>query len=286
VSDDRYTDLLGSARSFLARYYATATPDRRLDVHRQLDALLGPGTPDPRDPARLITATAGELATACGEVMAGPALRDPDRAVVVLLAKLGDRSRRIERSAAADAATAAGETRSTAADVAAAERWLSDSPATAAVLDRDLDLEFPASEGNPVLTLARGIARTSMLLTRWRQTTATSGPTTRPSGHSGPEPASIATALTATAASDVTAWAAVIAAWATHAVSTRWGTGARVYAVDDQAMHVARALLAAGVTREYAQASMHAQCRESDKAEPPKTLRGFLPGILRSAPAP
>jgi hypothetical protein len=102
----------------------------------------------------------------CAEVLR-EGMKDPDKAIVVLLAKLSDTSDLSAERQRRELEERADEERTEAHDVAAAEAWLVDRPDVAAAIDVQLDAEGLVA-GDALQDSVRRITARSLLLAAWR----------------------------------------------------------------------------------------------------------------------
>jgi hypothetical protein len=141
---------------------------RRHDVAQQLVASLTTGARVKRgEVARAYTIA--RLAEKCTEVRS-EGVHKRDRAIVVLLKKLGDTSdgsapgRRQQES---DEREADRDDVTSAAELTVAITWITDQPDVLASIDRQLALEYPAGDGK-TLDLARTIAKNERIRAAYR----------------------------------------------------------------------------------------------------------------------
>jgi hypothetical protein len=161
-------------RDAIAAWLNEFHPDddsRRRDVARQLLLTLTPTGASIKRGHVVRAGSVARLAAKCLEVYRDGSIRRRDRAIVVLLKKLGDTSdgsapgeqeRQVyDRQAMDDAATAENE-------LTAAVVWLAEHRDIAESIDRQLALEYPAGEGK-TLELARGIAKNQRIVDAYRE---------------------------------------------------------------------------------------------------------------------
>lgn len=151
---------------FIARFYGAATSQRRTDVKQQLMlTLTADGAKFKRGTAR--AGSLERLAAKCREVLQ-EGVRDPDKAIVVLLTKLND-------STDVTAVAVAAEHHQHASDNAARTRelfdacsWIDEHPDVAEAVAAQLARDFDGLEANDVTASARRIARESLVLAAYR----------------------------------------------------------------------------------------------------------------------
>jgi hypothetical protein len=161
-----------AALELLDRFYPKPGRRRR-DVEQQLRDTLNGGAKLDRH-TRVRAGSAARLDAKCREVLTE--VRDPDKAIRVLLLKLGDTS----DGSAPGVAVAANDVdeshraeRTTAADLVEAYAYFDEHPTAAATLEAELrteDLIADTRDTDPadVLAISRRIARTSIVLRHWK----------------------------------------------------------------------------------------------------------------------
>lgn len=165
------SDLLAASAdiaAFCRGYYRSASPARKADVGRQLLEALNGGTV--LRGQRVQAYTLERLEAKCREVLEEN-VRDSDKAIVVLLAKLADTSDGSApgaQQAAAVAETARRDEVDTARDLEVAEAWLRSAPGAVMAIETQLDRDFPG-ELDEVVALARLVARNALVLEAWRR---------------------------------------------------------------------------------------------------------------------
>jgi hypothetical protein len=151
---------------FLDTYYPTHDR-RRGDVERQMAATLTVGAKLDRN--TLIRAgSVDRLAAKCRETI-DEGVRDADKAIVVLLRKLADTSDGSAPGvtvAKADADEQRRDEQTTAADEAAAERWLNDHLAVAASIEEQLNRDGLAGDDD-FTRMSRRVARRTLVIAAW-----------------------------------------------------------------------------------------------------------------------
>jgi hypothetical protein len=166
--------LPADAIAFLREFYPRSRTEktRREDVARQIVATLNGGTPLRR--GQIVYAyTAERLAARCRDVIR-EGVTDPDKAIVVLLLKLGDTTDVTEQAARAAAEQRQAEEYDTAAELIAAEDWLAEQPLIEASIDAELERQgcaAVADESEPeqrFQATCRRFVRTSLVLEAWR----------------------------------------------------------------------------------------------------------------------
>lgn len=169
---DALAQLPKPALDFLRTFYPrnTANAERRTDVAQQLCATLNGGAEYRGQ--RVQAFTVDRLATKCRDVMR-EGVRDPDKAIAVLLLKLGDTSDQSAPGvtvAKIDAAQSLADERETNADLERASAWLSDHPDVDASIDEQLERDgFERDlDETDVRRITRNIARNSLILAAWR----------------------------------------------------------------------------------------------------------------------
>jgi hypothetical protein len=162
----RPEDLPPAAQALVARFYprGETDPRRRRDVVTQLLATLGAGARYRKAPVR--AHSIDRLERRCAEVLR-EGMKDPDKAIVVLLAKLSDTSDLSADRQRRELDERADEERTEAHDVAAADAWLVDRPDVAAAIDVQLDAEGLVA-GDALQDSVRRITARSLLLAAWR----------------------------------------------------------------------------------------------------------------------
>lgn len=154
-------ELPPAAKEFGRQFYADASPERVRDVRRQLRATLNGGARFGK--ARVLAHSAERLEAKCREVMA-EGVKDSDKAIVVLLRKLGDvgndedsPTERAQEVGAQERAadTAIGENR-----LALALAWLDENPERATEVDALPEIRDASK-------ISRGILRNAAVLKAW-----------------------------------------------------------------------------------------------------------------------
>ena len=142
-----------AVRDFFDRFYAQADPARQHDVADQLHRLTGGFAVEDADGNAAKAYTPGRLDAKCRDVVT---VRDPDKAILVLLRKLGDTSDGVvddlyerERQALADDARAGAER------IRLADQWAAENPDRATELHARIELEIPGSATSPFIAQAR-----------------------------------------------------------------------------------------------------------------------------------
>jgi hypothetical protein len=168
LADARVAALLEPIwEAFARRFYATASGHRLGEVARQILATLSDQGAHLGKRQYVRAGSAERLIAKMRETM-GEAVRDPDKAIRVLLLKLGDTS---DGSAPGVAAAEAikSEERTTEADVAAAERWLEKHPELVPEIEQQLDYRgLLADDGDDYSRQVRAMARTALVVAAWR----------------------------------------------------------------------------------------------------------------------
>jgi hypothetical protein len=153
--------------AWLDEFYPT-DDRRRADVSRQLVATLNGGASIKR--GQVVRAyTVARLAAKCIEVR-HEGVHKADRAIVVLLKKLGDTSDGSapgQQRADADRREAAEDIAASAEELRDAVAWLDEHPEITASIDAELDTEFPAGDGE-ILAVARRLARNEKIRATYR----------------------------------------------------------------------------------------------------------------------
>lgn len=158
---------------FVVRYYprGRVDPKRRREVVDQLIATLSDGA---RYKGGLVRAiNAGRLAAKCREVMR-EGVRDPNAAIVVLLAKLADSSDYTDEQRQKDHVERESEQRVTIQETLAAEQWLIERPDIATSIDEQLEtaglpaVELTDDDEAEFTRMARAMMRGSLLVRAWR----------------------------------------------------------------------------------------------------------------------
>lgn len=158
---------------FVVRYYprGRVDPKRRREVVDQLIATLGDGARYKGGLVRSINA--GRLAAKCREVMR-EGVRDPNAAIVVLLAKLADSSDYTDEQRQKDHVERESEQRVTIQETLAAEHWLIERPDIATSIDEQLEtaglpaVELTDDDEAEFTRMARAMMRGSLLVRAWR----------------------------------------------------------------------------------------------------------------------
>lgn len=167
---DALKQLPKGALDFLSTFYGReiAGTDRRTDVARQLLATLADGAEYRGQ--RVLAYSRDRLVAKCRAVIR-EGVRDPDKAIAVLLLKLGDTSDGTAPGAEAGVATAAeivADERDAVRDIASASTWLEDHPEIEAAIDEQLATELPPIDEQPMQQLTRTMMRRSLIITAWR----------------------------------------------------------------------------------------------------------------------
>lgn len=151
--------LPAAAREFGKRFYSTASRERQEDVRAQLVATLNGGATFRRG-VKVPALSVERLEAKCREVIA-EGVQDPDKAIVVLLTKLGDISddSPTERAAASQRAEEQRDEIDVAQRLADAEAWLANDPVAAAAVAALVDPKLPE--------VSRRILRRSAVLKAW-----------------------------------------------------------------------------------------------------------------------
>jgi hypothetical protein len=162
----RPEDLPPAAQALVARFYPREATDkrRRRDVVEQLLATLGAGARYRKATVRAHSIE--RLERRCAEVLR-EGMKDPDKAIVVLLAKLSDTSDLSAERQRRELEERADDERTEAHDVDAAHAWLVDRPDVAAAIDVQLDAEGLVA-GDALQDSVRRITARSLLLAAWR----------------------------------------------------------------------------------------------------------------------
>jgi hypothetical protein len=166
------SDLPREAIAFVVRFYPRGSdPKRRRDVVTQLLATLGDGA---RYQQSLVRAqNPGRLAAKCRDVLR-EGVRDPNAAIVVLLAKLADSTDYTDAQRQVEHVERESEQKQTMHDLLAAEQWLTDQPDISTSIDEQLERDgFPAvqvaSDDDAGFTaMARRMMRTQLAISQWR----------------------------------------------------------------------------------------------------------------------
>ncbi len=169
-----------TATAFVECFYATASAKRRADV--MADATLSPagarvGRHESQSGIQRVRAgSPGRLVAKMRETMRErDGLKDRDKAIVVLLRKLGDTS---DGSAPGVAAAAAveREERTSAAEITAARAWYDDQP-NAVIAAIEADLYARGLRTDDVYSAhVRDMAHTALVVQAWREATAPHAP--------------------------------------------------------------------------------------------------------------
>lgn len=151
-------------KRFLATFYRGASAKRLADVRRQIFATLDAGGAKLKD-QRVRAGSEARLVAKMREVIA-EGVNDADKAIVVLLLKLGDTS---DGSAPGVAAAAAveREERATEADIAAAKQWVLDHQDVLDRINAQIDRDVPGNFDEMHQSL-RAMAYSSLVVKAWR----------------------------------------------------------------------------------------------------------------------
>jgi hypothetical protein len=166
-ADAETVELPRCTPDFRKRFYGDATPARWADVQRQLiDSLSPPGATFDHE-TRVRAGSLVRLDTKMRQVIA-EGVRDPDKAIVVLLTKLSDVS---DDSApgAVQARREQDEVRHDATDLAKAMVWLNKQPKIAAAIDRDLEAKGLKAGGSEWAAGAYTTAYNGRAVAAWRE---------------------------------------------------------------------------------------------------------------------
>lgn len=147
-----------AAVDFGRKFYGSASPDRIRDVKRQLRATLNGGASF-RKGVRVLACSPERLEAKCREVIAA-GVKDPDKAIVVLLKKLGDVSddsptERAQADAKLDDARATGDG---AHRLQLALAWLDTQPALATEITQLVDAGLPPGSMPAIVAIYRNAA--------------------------------------------------------------------------------------------------------------------------------
>lgn len=154
--------------AFLGRFYSNAPGERLRDVVSQICATLGAGARLKR--GALVRAGSPErLAAKMREVVA-EGVRDPDKAIRVLLLKLNDTSDITTAAVKAEHQEIAGEERNRGRELVEANAWLEEHPDAEQAIAEQLARDFPqpVEPGDDILAISRRIAREALVLEAWR----------------------------------------------------------------------------------------------------------------------
>lgn len=143
-----------TALEFGRTFYGAAPLDRQRDVRRQLLALLNGGVAL-RKGVRVTAGSIERLEAACRDVIRD-GVKDPDKAIVVLITKLGDVSKEspTEKAAAADKR----EERNDGDRLAHATAWLETQPELAKEIDDLVAKGLPAGSMPSIVSIMRNAA--------------------------------------------------------------------------------------------------------------------------------
>lgn len=171
-SSGRRDSLPAAAREFGKVFYRDrgASRERQEDVHRQLVATLNGGARLKRG-VKVPAGSVARLEAKCREVIA-EGVKDPDKAIVVLLTKLSDVSddSPTERAAAELKQTERRDEVDTKQRLADAFAWLAEHTDVAAAIDQELDATLDAQTPKPegkMREMTRRMMHRSAVLKRW-----------------------------------------------------------------------------------------------------------------------
>jgi hypothetical protein len=157
------------ANEFLARFYGNAPRERWRDVVAQLCATLGAGARLKR--GALVRAGSPErLAAKIREVIA-EGVRDPDKAIRVLLLKLNDTNDMTTAAVKTEQRERETDDRNRGRELVEANAWLEEHGDVEHTIVERLELDFPhpVEPGDDVLAISRSIARDALVLEAWRK---------------------------------------------------------------------------------------------------------------------
>lgn len=160
---DLVAQLPAAAREFGKHFYRSARRDRQVDVMEQLLATLNGGAAYGRG-VKITAGSVARLEVKCREVIA-EGVKDPDKAIVVLLKKLADVSddSPTERAQAAQRAEVQRDQADATHRLELAEAWLTVNPDAALAIEKSIEKELGADVIPPV----RAIYRNAAVLRAW-----------------------------------------------------------------------------------------------------------------------
>lgn len=156
-----------AAAEFGRVFYGAASPSRKREVTQQLLATLNGGATFRRG-VKVAAGSVARLEAKCREVIA-EGVKDPDKAIVVLLKKLADvgnaQDSPTERAQRAAAAEEDHDNRVGAERLSLALAWLEANPDRAAAIDADVEAQL----GPDALPPIRAVFRNSVIARAWQQ---------------------------------------------------------------------------------------------------------------------
>lgn len=159
--------LPAGAREFGTHFYRAAPRDRQIDVMQQLLATLNGGA-KLRKGVKVTAGSPGRLELKCREVIA-EGVDDHDRAIVVLLTKLGDVSDNspTERAAADVKLEEKRDEAETQRRFECAMAWLRENPEAQLEIDEALKTEMGDTGTEPIAAITKRMLHRSAVLKRW-----------------------------------------------------------------------------------------------------------------------